>query len=295
MRILPIVVSLFLVAENTTTHTIATAFIPSSRQQQALSHSNAGVVVVVDNRIVSRFEHDRRATFRVFATPPSTSSSSSSDQSESQSKQINISTSSNTKRSEKRTTELRAATGISLPPASPSIASSSPPADEHSNSNNGLGVLFLNLGGPTTGDDVEEFLFNLFKDPDIIQLPGPLRPLQNLIATFIAKRRAPKSRAAYASIGGGSPILQYTNAQAKLLSESFSEKYGMPIKTYVGMRYWKPYTEEALQAIRKDKIRLSSFFPCIHNFPFRPPEAPSVSSRRISPRRRLPTETWCIR
>ena len=87
-------------------------------------------------------------------------------------------------------------------------------------------------------------MFNLFADPDIIRLPGPLAPLQNIIASFIAKRRAPKSRAAYESIGGGSPILKYTNAQAKLLRESFSNKYGMPIQTYVGMRYWKPYTDK---------------------------------------------------
>jgi ferrochelatase len=112
----------------------------------------------------------------------------------------------------------------------------------------------------------KEFLFNLFADPDIIRLPGPLVPLQNLIAAFIAKRRAPKSRAAYESIGGGSPILQYTNAQAKLLSESFSEKYGMPIKTYVGMRYWKPYTEEALAAIRRDKIKALVILPLYPQF-----------------------------
>ena len=109
-------------------------------------------------------------------------------------------------------------------------------------------------------------MFNLFADPDIIRLPGPLAPLQNLIASFIAKRRAPKSRAAYASIGGGSPILQYTNAQAKLLSESFETKYGMPIKTYVGMRYWKPYTEEALEAIRNDQIKALVILPLYPQF-----------------------------
>jgi len=138
--------------------------------------------------------------------------------------------------------------------------------DKDESENDGLGVLFLNLGGPTTGDDVEEFLYNLFADPDIIRLPGPLAPLQNLIATFIAKRRAPKSRAAYASIGGGSPILKYTNAQAKLLSESFTKRYGMPIKTYVGMRYWKPYTEEALEAIRRDKIKALVILPLYPQF-----------------------------
>lgn len=172
-----------------------------------------------------------------------------------------LATNTNT-RKDKRTTELRAATGISLSSDAPSIAATAP---QESN-DGGLGVLFLNLGGPTKGEDVEEFLFNLFADPDIIRLPGPLAPLQNFIASFIAKRRAPKSRAAYASIGGGSPILEYTNAQAKLLGESFASKYGMPIKTYVGMRYWKPYTEEALEAIRKDKIKALVILPLYPQF-----------------------------
>jgi len=157
-----------------------------------------------------------------------------------------------------RTRALRAATGISL---------SSPPIEvDGSSDDSGLGVLFLNLGGPTTSDDVEEFLFNLFADPDIIRLPGPLSPLQNIIASFIAKRRAPKSRAAYESIGGGSPILKYTNAQAELLSESFRERYGLSIKTYVGMRYWKPFTEDALASIRRDKIKALVILPLYPQF-----------------------------
>lgn len=137
-------------------------------------------------------------------------------------------------------------------------------SDESSNS--GVGVLFLNLGGPAKQDDVEGFLYNLFADPDIIRLPPPLAPLQNVIASFIAKRRAPKSRAAYESIGGGSPILEYTNAQADLLSKSLRERYDLDIKTYVGMRYWKPFTEEALERIRKDKIEALVIIPLYPQF-----------------------------
>lgn len=113
---------------------------------------------------------------------------------------------------------------------------------------------------------VIEFLYNLFADPDIIRLPGPLSPLQNVIASFIAKRRAPKSRAAYATIGGGSPILEYTNAQADLLSKSLKDQYDLSVKTYVGMRYWKPYTEDALQSIRKDKIKALVIVPLYPQF-----------------------------
>ena len=106
--------------------------------------------------------------------------------------------------------------------------------------------MLLNLGGPEKTDDVEGFLFNLFADPDIIRLPGPLALFQNAIAYFIAKRRAPKSIEAYESIGGGSPILKYSNAQADLLTKSLKDRYDLSVKTYIGMRYWHPFTEEAL-------------------------------------------------
>ena len=71
-----------------------------------------------------------------------------------------------------------------------------------------LGVLFLNLGGPEKLDDVEGFLYNLFADPDIIRLPFGVRALQKPIATYISKTRSVQAKAAYDSIGGGSPIVR---------------------------------------------------------------------------------------
>lgn len=129
-----------------------------------------------------------------------------------------------------------------------------------------VGVLLLNLGGPETGDDVEGFLYNLFADPDIIRLPGPLAPLQGLIAWIISKRRAPKSRAAYESIGGGSPILKYSRSQASLLRESVKQRYGFDVKIYIGMRYWHPFTEEALEQIRADGIEALVILPLYPQF-----------------------------
>ena len=75
--------------------------------------------------------------------------------------------------------------------------------------------------------------------------PRPKRPprtgLQTAIAWLIAKRRAPKSRAAYDSIGGGSPILKYTNEQARLLEHALNADGGsQQFKCYVAMRYWHP-------------------------------------------------------
>ena len=110
------------------------------------------------------------------------------------------------------------------------------------------------------------FLYNLFADPDIIRLPKPLAPLQSVIAKFISKRRAPKSRAAYESIGGGSPILKYSNAQADLVAKSLKERYDIDAKTYVGMRYWYPFTEEALEKVKEDGINALVIIPLYPQF-----------------------------
>jgi protoporphyrin/coproporphyrin ferrochelatase len=110
------------------------------------------------------------------------------------------------------------------------------------------------------------FLYNLFADPDIIRLPPLLAPLQSVIALLISKRRAPKSRAAYESIGGGSPILKYSNAQCDLLCQSIQERYGLKVKGYIGMRYWKPYTEDALEQICRDRINALVIVPLYPQF-----------------------------
>ena len=76
-------------------------------------------------------------------------------------------------------------------------------------------VLLLQMGGPDSIDSVEPFLVNLFSDREIIRI-GPAF-LQPLIARFIAGRRAPKSEAFYAKIGGKSPIRELTELQARAL------------------------------------------------------------------------------
>ena len=117
-----------------------------------------------------------------------------------------------------------------------------------------VGVLLLNLGGPETMKDVEGFLYNLFADPDIIRLPAILSFLQKPIAYVIAKRRAPKSSSAYLSIGGGSPIVTYTRAQAELIQSSLRKKGLKDAKCYFAMRYWNPYTEEVLDQMHSDGV-----------------------------------------
>jgi len=104
------------------------------------------------------------------------------------------------------------------------------------------GVILLNMGGPDCLDNVRPFLFNLFSDREIIKLGPPF--LQKYIAWYIARKRAPKSRAIYAKIGGASPLENITRAQAKALEQSLA-KYGEYHVT-IAMRYWPPYAEYAL-------------------------------------------------
>ncbi|XP_012477306.1 ferrochelatase-2, chloroplastic [Gossypium raimondii] len=116
-----------------------------------------------------------------------------------------------------------------------------------------LGVLLLNLGGPETLNDVQPFLYNLFADPDIIRLPRLLRFLQRPLAKLISVLRAPKSKEGYAAIGGGSPLRKITDEQADALRMALEAK-NIRANVYVGMRYWFPFTEEAIEQIKRDRI-----------------------------------------
>ncbi len=114
-----------------------------------------------------------------------------------------------------------------------------------------VGVLLLNLGGPDKLDDVRPFLFNLFSDPEIIRLPFPW--LQKPLAWLISTRRAKTSQENYKQIGGGSPLRRITEAQAQALEQELHSQ-GHDAKIYIGMRYWNPFTEEAVAQIKKDNL-----------------------------------------
>jgi ferrochelatase len=125
------------------------------------------------------------------------------------------------------------------------------------------GVLLLNLGGPEKLEDVRPFLFNLFSDPEIIRLPYPW--LQRPLAWMISTLRARKSQANYEQIGGGSPLLQITEAQAEALEQRLAE-IGQDAKIYIGMRYWHPFTEEAIAQIKRDRIQRLVILPLYPHF-----------------------------
>jgi ferrochelatase len=126
-----------------------------------------------------------------------------------------------------------------------------------------VGVLLLNLGGPEKLEDVRPFLYNLFSDPEIIRLPW--QGLQKPLAWLISSLRAKKSQENYLQIGGGSPLLQITEAQAEALTAKLSE-LGQNAKVYIGMRYWHPFTEEAIAQIEKDQIEKVVILPLYPQF-----------------------------
>lgn len=108
-------------------------------------------------------------------------------------------------------------------------------------------VVLMNLGGPDSPEAVEPFLYNIFSDPDVIQLPlGFL--WQKSFARRISRARAAESRANYAKIGGRSPILEHTRSQAKALEAAL----GPGFKCYIAMRAWHPFTEEAVDELLAD-------------------------------------------
>jgi protoporphyrin/coproporphyrin ferrochelatase len=114
-----------------------------------------------------------------------------------------------------------------------------------------IGILLLNLGGPEKPEDVRPFLFNLFSDPEIIRLPFTW--MQRPLAWLIATGRTRKSIENYAQIGGGSPLRRITEEQAHALEMRLHQR-NLDATTYIGMRYWHPFTEEAIDRIKRDRV-----------------------------------------
>ena len=108
------------------------------------------------------------------------------------------------------------------------------------------GVMFLNMGGPETADDVGDYLYNVFSDRNIIKLPLSFI-LQKPLARFIAARRAPKVARRYQAIGGGSPLLKWSRLAASGVRRELVKLYPQ-VEIFVGMRYFEPYINEELDA-----------------------------------------------
>jgi ferrochelatase len=109
------------------------------------------------------------------------------------------------------------------------------------------GVVLTNLGGPDEPGAIEPFLRNLFSDPVILSIrPGFLR---RFVARRIAASRAPKVALDYGKIGGASPLRAATEAQARALGTALEAVAPGRFSTAVAMRYWRPDTGEAVEAL----------------------------------------------
>jgi ferrochelatase len=131
-----------------------------------------------------------------------------------------------------------------------------------------IGILLLNLGGPDSLQAVRPFLYNLFSDREIIKLGPPL--FQKPLAWLMAKFRSTKTKQMYGVIGGKSPILEITTAQAQALENVLNQATGQRTQTinsklqtlnsrvfykvYIGMRYWHPFIGDTVQRIVSDGI-----------------------------------------
>ena len=122
-----------------------------------------------------------------------------------------------------------------------------------------IAIILFNLGGPDSLEAVQPFLRNLFADPAIIRLPSLLRlPL----ARWLARRRTPKAREIYARIGGASPILGQTEAQARALEAALGREHDW--RGFVCMRYWHPMTDAVVRSVARfapDRIVLLPLYP----------------------------------
>ncbi len=123
-----------------------------------------------------------------------------------------------------------------------------------------LAVVLFNLGGPESLEAVEPFLRNLFSDPAILPLPWPLR---KWVAAVIARRRGPAARGIYAKIGGSSPILRETQAQAKGLEAALARRHYVA-RVFIAMRTTSPSTVDAAMAVaewKPDRVVLLPLYP----------------------------------
>jgi ferrochelatase len=99
-----------------------------------------------------------------------------------------------------------------------------------------IGILVMAYGGPNNLDDVEPYLLDV----------RGYRPTSAEIIQEVRER--------YREIGGRSPILELTQAQAGAI-ESASNSNGNEFKAFVGMRHWHPFIKDVLVEMQGQGIR----------------------------------------
>ena len=120
------------------------------------------------------------------------------------------------------------------------------------------GIVFMNMGGPSTIKETGDFLYNLFSDGDLI----PFGRFQPILAKFISRRRTPMIEERYKEIGGGSPIRKWSEFQAeevcKILDKTMPES--APHKPYVAFRYANPLMPATYEKMLEDGVQRAVAF-----------------------------------
>jgi protoporphyrin/coproporphyrin ferrochelatase len=150
-----------------------------------------------------------------------------------------------------------------------------------------IGVVLMNLGGPTHEENVQDFLYNLFQDEDIIKMGGG--KTQNLFAKIISKFRAPNVAKDYKEINGCpkgctgnnhcmnrknkvvsdccSPINGLTERQRRALEKHFSSRLpSHDVRVYTCMRYWIPFADTIMDDLVDDGITHTVLMPLYPQF-----------------------------
>ncbi len=121
-----------------------------------------------------------------------------------------------------------------------------------------LAVVLFNLGGPDGPEAIKPFLVNLFTDPAILRVPFFVRPF---LARIIASARVKPATENYAILGGRSPLLELTEAQARALEAELGE---FDIRCFIAMRYWHPFSDQTAREVRDfapDEVVLLPLYP----------------------------------
>lgn len=150
-----------------------------------------------------------------------------------------------------------------------------------------LGVVLMNLGGPTSEESVRTFLYNLFSDEDIIKLGGG--NVQNALAKVISKFRYKKIAEKYREISACpkgcmgskyclnrqnkvvsdccSPINPLTELQRRTLEKALKEALpDFEVKAYTAMRYWRPFAYQVMDEMLEDGIDHAVLLPLYPHF-----------------------------
>jgi ferrochelatase len=98
-----------------------------------------------------------------------------------------------------------------------------------------LAVLLMAYGTPNSEQDMEAYLTDIRRGH---------KPTQNTVESLSER---------YRKIGGCSPLLDITNAQASALEKSLIA-HGVEARVYVGMKHWHPYIGEVIPKIASDGL-----------------------------------------